>query len=200
MSGSLLAAVRRHGVVVTIRDGDLVCRAPRGVLTDEAREVLAVLKSDILVELEAEASGWMRNPDGPGRVETPERAARCVHDDDVLAPDDPIHCAEHRARMAARSGRGAGDDPRGEARSARAVPAAGAGGHRPAWRCICTSTERRHRPEWGDWVCAWCGLIAPAPTDGRRGLPAHPSRAARATVTPTSTMVPLARRGDLSEQ
>jgi AAA domain-containing protein/IclR-like helix-turn-helix domain-containing protein len=37
---------------------------------------------------------------------------------------------------------------------------------RPVWRCVCTALEREYRPQWGDYVCAGCGVTAPAPVGG----------------------------------
>jgi hypothetical protein len=131
---SLLAAIRQHGVEVSREGGELVCRAPLGVLTDEAREVLAALKPEILAELEAEAGGWMPNPDGPGWVETPERATACVFCPAPLAAGNLIYCAGHEARATARFGYAVGRDapPAGQAAHEGGVPASRAGGHRDA--------------------------------------------------------------------
>lgn len=54
-----------------------------------------------------------------------------------VATGDLLCCPEHRARLG--------------------YPAA------DGWRCICTSTYRRPRPEWSDWVCAGCGMTTGAP-------------------------------------
>ncbi len=52
----------------------------------------------------AEMNGWRRNPDGPGWVETPERAARCAFNDGPLAEGNPALCAACYARILGEDG------------------------------------------------------------------------------------------------
>lgn len=40
---------------------------------------------------------------------------------------------------------------------------------RSPWRCFaCGGGERRHRPAWGDWVCAFCHAIVAGPDQTER--------------------------------
>ena len=114
-------------------------------------------------DVEAAAGGWRRVPGG--WAETPERAQRCIrHADRRLATGDRLYCPECRAEAGAQ-----GDASVGHGivpSSAGATPGPMDAVPRPAplpWRCICHATERRFRPEWGDWTCGGCGLIVPAP-------------------------------------
>jgi hypothetical protein len=91
-------------------------------------------------DVEAAAGGWRRV--ASGWAETPARARRCVvHADRALAAGDRLYCPECRVGADAPAPRG--------------------------WRCVCHSTERRYREQWGDWVCAreQCGMIVPSPRE-----------------------------------
>jgi TubC N-terminal docking domain len=84
--------------------------------------------------------GYRRVP--RGWAETEERSRHCVvHADRALAPGDRLYCPECRVGAD-------GPAPRG-------------------WQCVCHSTARRYREQWGDWVCAreQCGMIAPSPRE-----------------------------------
>jgi len=88
-AGGILADVRRAGGTLALLDGRLRYQGPR---IDEA------LRADIAterVDLVAELNGWRRSPDRRGWVEPPERARRCVFNDGLLAPGNPILCMAH---------------------------------------------------------------------------------------------------------
>jgi len=66
-----------------------------------------------------------------------------------------IACAECRAKLDAQP------TPWDEPTVVRATPA--------PWRCrACRSGERRYRPDWGDWVCAFCHVIVAGPEETER--------------------------------
>ncbi len=107
----------------------------------------------------AAANGYRPVPGG--WIETEARARCCVkHADRPLADGDTLYCPECRAEADAADASG----------TRTAAPVVSEAPRRPAphaWRCICLSTERRYREQWGDWVCAreQCGLIVPSPEE-----------------------------------
>jgi TubC N-terminal docking domain len=113
-------------------------------------------------DVEAAAGGWRRVPGG--WQETEERARRCVvHADRRLAEGDRLYCPECRAEADAKGDEGTAPDVR--APSGGAAPGSADPTAPLPWRCICTDTRRQRRQEWGDWVCAQCGLIVPGPEE-----------------------------------
>ena len=96
---ALLDGLRVRGVELTAEGPNIRIRAPRGILTPDDRAVIGAAKTELLAELEAEANGWRRNPDGPGWVEAPERASRCAFNDGPLTEGNPILCAACFARI-----------------------------------------------------------------------------------------------------
>lgn len=99
-ASALLADLRRRGVELRIDGGELVCRAPRGVITDEIRRAIAAAKPALVRALDA-PDGWRWDAAAGGLRETLEHERGCVFCPMPLAPGDLLACPGHRARLAA---------------------------------------------------------------------------------------------------
>jgi hypothetical protein len=87
----LLLDLKRRGVAVSARDGQLICEASPGILTEALKDSLRLHKPDILRLLQqanVEAPmGLVRAPDGP---HPPSRAQRSIWFLERLNPGSPV--------------------------------------------------------------------------------------------------------------
>lgn len=98
----ILESAERKNILLTVEDGDLRIKAPKGVLTDEIRGILRNQKSEIIAHLQAEENKRYQREIEEEIAKNPDLCITCM---DLYKRDVPAthqlegfnYCAKHYA-------------------------------------------------------------------------------------------------------